>query len=213
MTDSAHPAAWPARRGCKHAIALASLLFVAGCGTPTPAPRYHTLLPAPDGAPATPAAAKPGWEALTIVVPPQVDRPEWVVRAADGALAVLDDERWAAALTDEIGAAIADRLRRAAAATSLPAGRKPWRVSVDIQRFESWPGRAARIDAEWSLRPGDGSAGGWRCRGAFEQPAAAGYVALAAAHRQALQRLGDAIAAGLAAGLGATTAPVCAAAL
>ncbi len=211
MTNYANPAVALLRVRLT-GIAAAGLMLVAGCGTPAPPPRYHTLLPAPDAAPAAPVAARPGWEALTVVVPPQVDRLEWVVRMGDGALAVLDDERWAAPLTDEIGAALADRLRRAAPATSLPNGRKPWRIAVEIQRFETLPGRLARIDAEWSLRPGDAGTGGWRCRGGFEQPAEPGYVALATAHRQLLQRLGDAIASGLAAGLGAATTPVCAAA-
>lgn len=191
--------------------AVAASLLVAACSTPAPPPRYHSLLPAPEGAPLPPTASTPGWQALSIVVPPQVDRPEWVVRAADGALAVLEDERWTAPLAAEIGAAITERLRRAGPATSLPAGRKPWRVTIDIQRFESLPQRSARVDAEWSLRPGDGTAAGWHCRGDFEQAAGQGYVALAQAHREVMRQLGDAIAAGLAAALSGAGAPVCAA--
>ena len=191
------------------ALVLAALA-AGGCSTPAPAPRFHTLLPAPDAAPATPVAATPGWDGLTVTVPPQVDRPQWVVRSADGALAVLDDERWAAPLAEEIAAALSDRLRRAAPATSLPAGAKPWRIAVDIQRFESVPQGQARVDADWSLRSAEGAATGWRCRGAFERPAGPSYVSLAQAHRDALAQLGDAIARGLAAGLAGATAPVCA---
>lgn len=208
MTESARLSRSPSR----HWAAAAALLWVAACGTPAAPPRYHSLLPAPDAAPPLPpVAATPGWEPLSVAVPPQADRPEWVVRAADGALAVLDDERWTAPLAAEIGAAITERLRRATPATALPAGRKPWRVTIDILRFESLPQRLARVDAEWSLRPGDGQAAGWRCRGDFERAAGPGYLALAQAHREVMRQLGDAIASGLAAALGGASTPVCAA--
>lgn len=204
MTESARPTPSPVLAGAALMLALA-----AGCGSPAPAPRYHTLLPAPDGLPEAVAPAAPGWDALGVSVPPQVDRPQWVVRAADGALAVLEDELWAAPLAEEIVAAIAERLRRAAPATSVPKGRKPWRVTVEIQRFESQPQRAARIEAEWSLRPAEAGAATWRCRGVFERPVAGGYPALAAAHREALVALGDAVAKSLAAALAGAGAPAC----
>ena len=201
----------PLRPGAAALAALslgAWLLF--GCASSTPPPRFHTLLSAPEAGTVPPSPASPGWEVLTVTVPPQVDRPQWVVRQADDALVVLEDERWAAPLADEIGAAVADRLRRAAPATSLAAGRRPWRIAIDVQRFDSAPGRVVRLEAEWSLRPGDATAAGWRCRGAFDRPAGPNYASLAAAHRDLAAQLGDAIARGLAVGLAGATAPVCA---
>ena len=204
-----HPQHDPTPAGALAALAL-WLCMALGCAATAPPTRFHTLLPAPDAGPAAPVVTSPGWEMLAVTVPPQVDRPQWVVRQADGALMVLEDERWAAPLADEIAAAVADRLRRAAPATTVPPGQRPWRIAIDVQRFESAPGRFARIEAEWSLRPGDSATAGWRCRGSFERPAGSGYAALAAAHREALVQLGDAIARGLAAGLAGAATPVCA---
>lgn len=196
-----------ARPGCALAPLLAAIVLAAGCGS-LPAPRYHSLLPAPEAAAAAPTTAvAPGWRDLSVSVPAEFDRPQWLVRAADGSLVALDGERWAAPLPDEIAAAIAARLRRAGPATSLPPGQAPWRIAIDVLRFESAPQRFALIEAEWTLRPAEGSRR--RCRGAFEQPAGPDYASLAAAHRRTLARLGDAIARSLAAALAAGDAPEC----
>jgi uncharacterized lipoprotein YmbA len=201
----------PARHPWSRAAALgaATSLLVAGCASSPPPTRYYSLLPPPGpGAPAPPTAISPGWSALTVAIPAQVDRPQWVVRRPDDSLAVLDDERWAAPLADEIGAAVSERLLRAAPATMLPAGHRPWRIAIDVQRFESAPQRWARIEADWSLRP-DAGGDGWRCHAAFERPAADSAQSLAEAHRAAVAALGDAVARGLAAALAGAGAPVC----
>ncbi len=173
--------------------APALLGLLAGCAS-TPPVHFHTLLPPPAAAaPAVALPPAPSWELLPVALPASVDQPGWVVRQADGSVAVLENERWAGPLGDEIRAAVAERLRAAA----LPGRRGPWRVALDVQRFETAPGRQARIDAEWSVSNGAPVPAKQRCRGTFEQTAAASYPAVAAAHREAVARLGDAIAATL----------------
>jgi uncharacterized lipoprotein YmbA len=174
--------------------ALAAALVAAGCAS-VPPTRFHTLLPAP-GATSTSATSVPaGWELLPVGVPVQVAQPQLVVRLADDTLAVLEHERWIAPLADELRAAIAERLARAPATASTRV-----RISVDVTRFESAPGRYARIEADWGLRPPTGGGETLRCRGVFDQAVGPGLPALSAGHRAAVAELGDAIAATLAKG-------------
>lgn len=170
--------------------ALAALALAA-CGSVPPV-HFHSLLPVPAAAsPVAPLPAARGWELLPVSVPPQVDQSGWVVRQADGSLAVLENERWVGPLADEIRGAVIEPLR-----ARLPgAQRGPWRITLDVLAFETAPGRHARIDAEWTVSGPDAAAPKQRCRGSFEQPAAASYAATAAAHREAAARLGAAIAA------------------
>jgi hypothetical protein len=83
-------------------------------------------------------------------------------------------------------------------------------VKVNVQRFESWPGAQALIDAVWSVRAA-GSQTVLTCRTVSQQPVAAGYDALVAGHRKAVDQLAAEIAAGVrtvsAAPAGAPSAP------
>ncbi len=173
------------------------LLLLAGCSTQAP-PRFHSLMPPTAGVrPAAAAAALPAWQLLPVSVPPQVDQPQFVVRLADDTLALLEQERWIAPLADEARAALSEHM---AVTLGTPgatpaAGRKDWRIAVDVQRFDSTPGRSTII-AVWSVQAGS-AAPVLRCRGMYEQGVGAGVPALAAGHRQALQRLGAALASAL----------------
>jgi uncharacterized lipoprotein YmbA len=175
--------------------ALAAALVAAGCASAPPT-RFHTLLPAPAATSRSATSVPAGWELLPVGIPVQVAQPQLVVRRADDTLAMLEHERWIAPLADELRAAIAERLARAPASASSPRTR----IAVDVTRFESAPGRYARIEADWALRPSAGGGDALRCRGVFEQAVGAGLPALSAGHRAAVVELGDAIAATLAAG-------------
>ena len=182
------------------AVLAVAFVLLAGCASPVPT-HFHTLMPAPTAdfaAAAAPVVAT--WELLPVTVPTQVDQPPWVVRLPDDTLAVLEQERWISPLADEVRAALAQHLRQTVppAAIGATATAPRWRVAVEVQRFESLPGRLARLDAQWALRAIEGGAGpAVRCQASFSQPAPGGYAALAAAHRAALAQLGDAISAGL----------------
>jgi uncharacterized lipoprotein YmbA len=178
-------------------------LILAGCAA-TPTTRFHTLLPAPPATAerATYAAPILTWELLPVTVPMQVDQPQLVVRLPDDTLAVLEHDRWIAPLSDEIRAALlqhieSDSAANPAAMTGAPPLGQPWRIAVDVQRFDSAVGRYARVEAEWSIRPAQGSVTTLRCRSVFEQPVSAGMPALAAGHRAAMAQLGKTLAAAL----------------
>ena len=169
-------------------LGSALALVLAACGS-APTTHFHTLMPAPGAS--TARTAPQGWHLLPVSVPVQVDQPQWVIRQPDDTLALLEDERWAAPLGDEIRAALAERLRGHLQPLRRATG---WRIAVEVQRFDSLPGRRAHLEAEWSLRGADTSGATLRCRSLITESAAAGYPALAAAHRAALQRLGDTLA-------------------
>ena len=188
----------PASNARRHgaAIGVAMLALLAACGS-VPPPRYHTLMPAPASTVRSPApAGSLAWEVLPVAVPAGVDQPQWVVRTVDGSLAVLEQERWIAPLGEEIRAAVADRLTQDVGAPALsPESRKSWRIRIDVHRFDSAPGREARLEATWTLSSDADAAAALRCRGEFVQAlAAGGYLALAKGHQQAVTTLADAIA-------------------
>ena len=115
--------------------------------------QFHTLMPAPLSGAARAASGEILIEGLS--VPPQVDRPQIVIRQGNSGLAILETEWWAASLMDELRSALEDQL----------ANNNPQRkvsVRLDVQRFDSIPGQYGLIDVKWRLRhagEGDGGAG------------------------------------------------------
>jgi uncharacterized lipoprotein YmbA len=183
-----------------------SLVVLAGCAS-SPAPHWHSLVPA---APATPAAAAtsgaaPARQTLvvsSIAMPDEVDRPLLVVRSAAGAPALLDGERWSEPLKAQLPRALALALTPrlpATLVTAAPGGTvvlPTWRLAVDVQRFElqRGPDRAV-LRVVWALRPGgvrDGTAPAAPAPQVFDTavPAAGGgTAALVAAMGTALEQL------------------------
>ncbi len=175
--------------------AAALALALAGCAS---APLHYYTLVAPAGAAPAGASAPYQFALLPVVVPAQVDRPQLLVREGGQGVRVLEDERWAAPLADEVRAALAADLARelnAEDATGLPPGGKPrLRIKVELRRFDSLPGGYALIDAAWSVSAPQGGAGA-SCAGAVREGVAPGYDALVQGHQRALERLAGAIAA------------------
>jgi hypothetical protein len=174
--------------------AAAGLLVLLGACSSVAPPRFHTLMSAPGGSTSkiSPAGAV-AWELLPVSIPAQVDQPQWVVRTVDGSLAVLEQERWIAPLSEEIRAVVGERLLQTVgpSATAVEPG-KVWRVRIDVQRFDSVPGREVRLETTWALGTSLEAATSLRCHGEFVQPVAAGgYPALALGHQQTVARLAD----------------------
>jgi hypothetical protein len=181
------------------ALPAAAALTLAACSTAPPAVRLYTLMPAEPEAHAAPA----GTTAIALSldplrVPPPVDQPQWLVRLADESLVVLEQERWVAPLGEELRQALMEALAARWGVVDArglpPGGPPPVRVGLEIRRFDSLPGREARIEAAWTLAS---PAASLRCEALFREAAGAGMPALAAAHRRAVGRLADAIGASL----------------
>lgn len=166
-------------------------LLMTGCGS-TP-PRFHSLL----GDPLQIAAPSVSWQLSPVTVPAQVDRPQWVVRRADGSLAVLENERWHAPLQDELRDALAEQLSARLGPAGQPAatGRTAWRITLDVQRFDSVPGRATLV-AQWQVQSSADRAG-LRCSFQYAHTVADGVPALAAGHRRNVAQLAGVVASAL----------------
>jgi len=177
-------------------LALTALLMAAtGCSS-TPSTRFHSLLAGSGASAATPATVR-FVDLGPVGVPASVDQPQWVVRLPDDSLRVLEQERWVAPLRDEIRAALLDGLRQRSGAIDARAVPAPpgdvVRVRVDLQRFESIAGSGTWLEARWTVVPGD-----LACSVSLREAADSDPLALAAAHRRAVNVLADRIGASLA---------------
>ena len=175
---------------------LLAIVFVAACGT-TPPARFYTLdsTARAEGSPSAAYAVAVG----PATIPAAVDRAQFVVQIAPNRVAIDDFNRWAAPLNESIARVVAGDLATLlgtprVAKTPLANFEPDYRVSLDVQRFESGPGQAVLIDAVWIVRA---SAGG-KPRGgrtvAHETAQGTGFDALAAAHSRALAQVSRDIA-------------------
>lgn len=175
----------------RRTVLLGWVLFMVGCSTPVT--RFHSLLPAASGTPATLQTAPTAVELLPIVLPAQVDRPQWVLWREDQTLQLLEHERWVAPVADELQGALALRLAQLPLPATTADG--PWRVALELRRWEARLNRSSRLEAVWTVHAG--SARVRQCTVALEQAAAAGTDGLATAHRALVARLAEAVAASL----------------
>ncbi len=178
-------------------IALAAVVAV-GCST-TPSKFYSlSSTSAADGTPPTAVAVMVG----PVTIPASVDQPEFVVQVAANRVQVDEFNRWVAPLGDAIARAVAGDLvvllgTPDVASNQLANFVPDYRVTIDVQRFESVPGSAATLEAVWTVRK---TVGGEIRSGrtvAREPVQGQSYDALAAAHSQALAQMSTDIAAAI----------------
>ncbi|SFW60195.1 PqiC family protein [Luteibacter sp. UNCMF366Tsu5.1] len=197
-----------------HSLRLAGLLaLIGGLGACASSPtHFHTLVP-PAAPPASGTAAFV-IDVQPVGVPPQVDQPALVLRQGASSIAVLDGERWASPLGDEIRAALSTDLSARLGTHDvhgLPRARdaKVVRVQFDVRRFDSVLGGDATVEGAWSVRgPAEGAA--VTCASRVSEPAGSSYDSLVDAHQRALGKVADQLAVAirsLAAGQAATCAP------
>ena len=178
------------------ALTMIAAIALAACAS-TPPSRFFTLSGAP--APAAPSSA------VSIVVgpvtiPAVVDRPEIVTTVNANEVWLDEFNRWASPLADAIAVATAENLGSELAtvrSTSLvqSAVEADFRVSIEVQRFESAAGSYALLDAVFTVRrTADARVSTGRTT-ARETPSEMSYVALGAAHSRAVARLAADIAA------------------
>lgn len=156
---------------------------------------YHTLL-APS---ANTAALSPPAdfliEVLPVGIPSNLDQAQLVVRQGVSGLTVLDSERWASPLSDEVHDALSAELSQRLATQNVaglpqPAGRPVLRIKLQVRRFDAWPGQRVQLDADWTLGFADDTTNNrLLCRGRFEQPANGGYPEMVAAQQRAIAAL------------------------
>jgi uncharacterized protein len=178
----------------------AGLAALAACSSPVS--HFYTLGNS-DAATSARSATAP---ALLIEVPPvdvpsQVAKNQMVIQTGPTQVQILEQERWASLPGDEIRRALSSDLTQQLGTidvygTAYPEGTPVYRVSVNVQRFESWPGSHALIDAVWSVRA-VGSQTIMTCRSVVNQPVTGSYDAVVDGHRQAVHEISTQIAAGI----------------
>jgi uncharacterized protein len=171
----------------------AGALVLGACGSKPPT-HYYTLVPPASEVVRPAAAAGAGFqfELLPVSVPAQVDQPPLVVRQGGQGVAVLQGERWAAPLGDEVRSALsADLMHRFNAqdvSGLASSGKAVLRIKVDVRRFDSVPGGYAFIDVAWSVRPLKGG-DVLTCTSRISEPVSSGYDSLVEGHQRAVAGL------------------------
>jgi uncharacterized lipoprotein YmbA len=176
-------------------LALAAVLAAAGCSS---APsRFYTL-----DATATDAGGPALLRSILVgpvSVPASVDRPEFVVQVAPNRVEIDEFNRWAGPLGDSIARVVATNLTALLGTPDVASGplasfAPDYRVTIDVQRFESRANDAVWLDAVWLVKP----TGGGRVRSGrtttSEPLAADDYAAIAGAHSRALGTMSAEIA-------------------
>jgi uncharacterized lipoprotein YmbA len=192
--------AWLAPRVLMALVALAASVTLAGCKSPNSS--FYTLSPDASlehtGAP-LPCAVVVG----PVTIPELVDRPQLVTRVSDNEVALNEFARWGEPLKSGIARTIAADLgqllgnARVSVAGQAALVQETCRVRVDIVRFDSMPGDAATIDAQWVVRV-PGKPLPLSGRSVVREPVGAGGDdALVAAHSRALAAVSRDIAAAI----------------
>jgi len=178
-------------------IALATAV-AAGCST---APsRFYSLssTSTADGTPAMPAAVMVG----PVTIPASVDQPEFVVQVAPNRVEVDEFNRWVSPLNDGIARAVAGDLvvllgTPNVASSQLANFTPDYRVTIDVQRFESTKGQGVTFEAVWTVRKTASGATRSGRTVASETAQGQGFDALAAAHSRAIAKMSGDIAAAI----------------
>ena len=177
--------------------ALVCLLLLAACGTPLKE-SYYTLSGPQSPVPAASAASLSVFVG-PVTVPEAVDRLAMVLRTSPNQVEISDAHLWAEPLKSAIPRALAETLMRELGTPNVRATRSganpdvDYRVTVEVQRFDSSTQSGATLDALWSVSGKGKSRTG---RSTYNEPGS-DPAGLAAAHSRALERLGRDIAAAI----------------
>jgi len=180
-------------------FALAWLVSIGvGC---TPAPvRYYTLTPPP--AKTLPASETTlAIDVRVVHTPPQLNRSELMVRTGPTEVTLLENERWASPVNDEIKDAVRLELqRRLGRMTGLRPAFTKLTLDIDVQHLEAELGRYALLEASWSATL---SATGQRSNGAratdctfqADEKIRTGYAGIVEGYQREIAALAEAIVA------------------
>jgi uncharacterized lipoprotein YmbA len=185
-------------------FALAWLVSI-GVGCSSAPVRYYTLTPPPDktlpASETTLRASDLPIDVRVVHTPPQLNRSELMVRTGPSEVTLLENERWASPLKDEIKDALRLELQlRLGRMTGLRPDFTKLTVDLDVQHLEAELGRYALLQASWSATS---SATGQRSNGArattctfqANEKVHAGYAGLVEGYQREIAALADAIVA------------------
>jgi uncharacterized protein len=172
-------------------------VVIAGCASSAPS-HFYTLSSTP--APAVMPQANYSVSVGPISVPAVVDRQPIVVRTGPNQVSLDEFNRWASPLKDDIGRVVVENLTTMLGTTQVTlfpqstAADASYRTIIDILRFDSEPGKAATLDALWTVSSAKGVKS-YRGRTTLTEATQGGdYAALVAAHSRTLGQLSAEIA-------------------
>ena len=176
-------------------ILVIALMTVTGCAR-SASPKFYSL-----SSTSTPIGLAPANLAVLvgpISIPAGVDRPEFVVQDGANKVDIEEFNRWSAPLNDSIAKVVAGDLSALlgtpdVATAPLANFNAAYRVTIDVQRFDSVRGQGAMLDAVWVVRKANGATRTGRTV-AHETVQGDSFDALAAAHSRALARMSADIA-------------------
>jgi uncharacterized lipoprotein YmbA len=180
-------------------FALAWLVSV-GVGCTSAPVHYYTLAPPPNNT--LPAAETTlAIDVRVVHTPPQLNRAELMVRTGPTEVTLLENERWASSVNDEIKDALRLELqRRIGRMTGLRPVFTKLTLDIDVRQLEAEFGRYALIEASWSATL---SATGPRSTGArvatctfqADEKIHPGYAEIVEGYQREIAALADAIVA------------------
>jgi uncharacterized protein len=178
-------------------IALAWLVSV-GVGCTSAPVRYYTLSPPPDKSLPVPATT-PAIDVRVVHIPPQLERSELIVRMGSSEVTLLENERWASPVNDEIQEAVRlDLQRRLGHMTGPHAAFTKLTLDIDVRQLEAEFARYALFEASWRATL---SATGRRSTGVqtanctfrAEERIDTGYAGMVEGYQRAIGALADSI--------------------
>jgi uncharacterized lipoprotein YmbA len=192
-------------------FAVAWLVSVCvGC---TSAPvRYYTLTPAPDQTLAAPETSL-AIDVRVVHTPPQLKRSELMARTGLTEVTILENERWASPVNDEIKDALRLELqRRQGRMTGLRAAFTKLTIDIDVQHFEAELGKYALLDVSWSatlFATGTQSTGARAitCTFRADEKIQPGYAGMVEGYQREIAALAEAIVAVLTSSASGIEAP------
>ena len=182
-------------------LAFAWLVSIGTACTSAPI-RYYTLTPAPDPALRAARTAAP-IDVRVVHIPPQLDHSELIVRTGPAETTLLDNERWASPMKDEIKNAVRIELqRRLGETTGSASSFTKLAIDIDVQRFEAELGRYALFEATWRASLSDtgrpyGGSQVTTCAFRADEEIRGGYAAMVEGYQREITALADAIVSAL----------------
>ena len=180
-------------------FAVAWLLSV-GAGCSSVPIRYYTLTPAPDQTLAAPQTSL-AIDVRVVHTPPQLNRDELIVRTGSTEVMLLENERWASPVKDELKDAVRLELqRRFSRMTGLRPELTKLTLDIDVRHLEAELGRYALLDVSWSatLTATDQRSNGAQaatCTFRADEKIHAGYAGIVEGYQREVAALADAIVA------------------
>jgi uncharacterized protein len=173
-----------------------------GVGCTSAPVRYYTLTPPPDKTlPVSETTL--AIDVRVVHTPAQLNRAELMVRTGPTEVTLLENERWASPVNDEIKDALRLELQRLLSGmTGLPPAFTKLTLAIDVQHLEAELGRYALLEASWSAtlsvpdqRSNDARA--TTCTFLADEKIHTGYAGIVEGYQREIAALAEAIVAAL----------------